>query len=39
MLRAVAEACSSKLKLTNYPRLEMKVENGKEPLFGWPEAG
>ena len=39
MLRAVAEICSSKLKLTNYPSLEMKVENGKEPVFRWPEAG
>jgi len=39
MLRAAAEAYSSKLKLTNYPRLEMKLENGKEPVFRWPVAG
>jgi hypothetical protein len=29
MFRAAAEACSSKLKLTNYPSLGMKVENGE----------
>jgi len=39
MLRVAAEACSSKLELMNYPSLEMKLENGKEPVFRWPVAG